>query len=201
MHFRLSNASGFTLMELLVVFVLMSLVATLLIQGLGFTLSLRERVVREVADQRLGDLRAAWFREILGGLVSAEAPQEVFRGSFDRLSGLSVMALHSPPGVPTTFQLVIDSNNDGASLRYLAKDLDWSIASWKDEAPEFRYLHADRGWLDSWPPAEQLGLQDFPRGSLPDAVKLLQVDNAHLIWLAVTLGQRYPSKDGSWADE
>jgi len=140
---------GLSLLELLVVLVIVGLVSTLLLQGLGFGLSLFERVHTRGESAKQEILHREWFRRVNESLV---AKPEV--------AGVSLLGDTSSIVTQTLSPLL------GASG--VPRDVTWRIENemvWYEESgyvlplmqvpPDaaFRFRHQNGNWLLDWPPA------------------------------------------------
>lgn len=185
-----NNCKGFTLLEILVVLVMVSLLGGLLMQGFSQVLQLRVRLVGELVQQQAGRLQEHWFREMVAGLTPAAAndQNDTFKGEAHRLHGLTMSSLQGSPGsaAPVTMELVIAA--DKTELRYRAgKETDWLLASWLQGEAQFYYLDSENKWHDNWPPALKNAQQ------LPAAIQLKVAtlpDPVH--WLVTLPGRKEP---------
>ena len=69
-----ANQTGLSLLEMLVVFVIISLVSTVLAQGFGFGLALYERVESRGQQMVADVLSVKWFRHVNGSLIASKQP-------------------------------------------------------------------------------------------------------------------------------
>ncbi len=190
---RSGGCAGFTLLEMLVVLMLVSLAATLLLQGFGYVLEMRTRFtghLREVQGERL---QQHWFLSVGSGL-SASHPQEsgVFQGRAEGFQGLSMASLSGSIGEPTSISWSLEQDGNLTRLVYrdVAVTSGWTIAEWPDSEATFRYLDRKGNWQRRWPPA-----QGVPVPQLPEAVKLMWFGDDELPWLAVPGGRSNPRSD------
>ena len=192
---------GFTLLELLVVFVLVSLISTLLIQGLSYVLHLRVRFVEQQELAQQGALREFWFRSTLQSLLAVPprkksgasfvSEKPAFQGDRRSLEGFSLAPLHAAGGVPMQIRWEIDYYEGYSLLRYRLDDQQtWDVARWLGSEGGFRYRDEQGGWHDQWPP--QMGAQQT---QLPMVIELDSGSEFDpLYWLVVVPGQRDPSR-------
>jgi len=145
---------GFTLVEMLVVLVLVSLVMTLTMQGLSSALDLRGRVIKEVVHQQTTRLQQYWLRSVVASLYPEQVHRtDVFKGDRQKISGLTLAPLISDTGIPVPFTLSIQRSQGQASMVYREADFDpWVLATWQDTATGgFRFRDADGKWTSKWP--------------------------------------------------
>lgn len=162
---------GFTLLEILVVLVIVTLVSTLLLQGFSYSLNLREKVLRQLGRVQNNELVESWFRKSTASFVLREKRLEdplFFKGSVNRISGDTLFSLDQPIGVLTTIEWILESDADGYvklfyTSNYLQRDSKisqnkrqqrWQVAKWLAASANFTYLDKDRNWHQNWPPNE-----------------------------------------------
>jgi general secretion pathway protein J len=182
---------GFTLMEMLVVLVLVSLISTLLIQGLSHVLNLRLRFLSQLEKQTSEALQSHWFREISTGVAPGHPNgKNVFSGNTTRFRGLTLAPLKGMRGVPTPVSLELIPKDGYILLHYKEQNDDdaWEIGRWPGDSARFSYLDTDGRLTDRWPPPIQNANQ------LPEGI-FLEVHDPRglLIWFAAIRGRRDPS--------
>lgn len=163
-----SRCRGFTLLEVLVVLVIVSLAMGLLLQGLHHTLRLQERFSQEMFNGRTAAMQSSWYREVVNGLMPDHAQgKNRFKGERQRFEGLTVSPLLGDPGSPVAFALELrsDPRSKQSSLNYVAGDDSVEIMSWTGEA-EFVYFDDKGEPHDAWPPF----LGQWPQ--LPSSIRL-----------------------------
>ena len=111
-------ASGLTLLEMLVVFVLVSLVGTLLIQGAGFFLGQYDNVKRIGRESSSGALQQRWFASTVHGMVPYLSPERNFAGDSAAFQGVTLQPLGAPSGIPVAARWSIVATPDGAAVVY-----------------------------------------------------------------------------------
>ncbi len=153
-------------MEMLVVLVIISLISTILMQGLTHVLNLRVRFLSQSLKQTAESLRPYWFRSVASA-VTPDHPDEknVFSGTGTRFQGLTFAPLKGMIGVPTPFLMELSYKDGKIFLNYKEESDVWEIADWAGEKGEFSYLDDENRWRQQWPPP--LGkLSQLPRGIL-----------------------------------
>jgi prepilin-type N-terminal cleavage/methylation domain-containing protein len=166
--FKHRLASGFTLVETLVVLVLVSLIATLLTQSLVYVFSLRTRVLEQVDSTRQAALSERWYRQSVNGTVAdlAELERE-FVGTADGFSAVTLAPVHLDYGVPTRIRWELVSDEDRHALTYEAEDAEgFTVLSWQGAPGGFRYLGHDGEWHDQWPPRFGVETRQLPAAVL-----------------------------------
>jgi len=159
--------AGYSLIEVLITLVIVSLITGLVFSGIGgaarLSLSLSD------ASDRLdrATLAAEWFRASVAGAMPAEgpAPPQLI-GAAKTLRLTTVTPLHARPGSPrqVTWRIVEQPGGD-VDLVYDSDGVSWTVARTRDREPRFVYRGAgDEDWRDKWseraPPA-LVGLEDF----------------------------------------
>ncbi len=122
-HFRRAaarrTASGLTLLEMLVVFVLASLVGTLLIQGTGFFLGQYDTVKRIGREASSEALQQGWFASTVHAMVPYLAEgRRGFVGDFESFQGVTTQALRAPSGIPVAARWSIVADEAGTAVVY-----------------------------------------------------------------------------------
>ncbi len=136
-----NRVNGFSLLELLVVLVIITLVTTLVIQGGGHLLSIRERLLSvEMLSQRKL-LANHWWRASVSGMFPDKGVD--FQFEPHRLAGMTHSSLMSEEGKLVSFQWQLVSERSTLNLVYQEKEQDlWIVRSWKDAQGEFRYYQS-----------------------------------------------------------
>lgn len=149
-----------SLLEMLVVFTIISLVSVLLAQGFGFGMSLYNRIDTAGPALKKRALVRSWFRQVNGALVVQFEPVMTLRGTAEQIQAHSINPLKSRPGPPTEIQWSIDSG----WLRYQEGEQGWAITR-VDAGAAFEYRTAAGVWVDGWLPGSEEPL-------LPHAVRI-----------------------------
>lgn len=154
---------GFTLLEMLVVLVLVSVTSTLIFQGFSYVLHLRTHFLTALDDFQGGMLQAHWFHSSTAGLVTDYREGEhIFKGDAQSFSGLTLSALDNIPGVPTPFGWQIEQIGEISLLRYdNGQGEYWEIHRWLGEG-YFRYVDNEGESHPQWPPSFGLEPPQLP---------------------------------------
>ena len=112
------TASGLTLLEMLVVFVLASLVGTLLIQGTGFFLGQYDTVKRIGREASFEALQQRWFASTVHAMVPYMAADRRFVGDSQSFQGITMQPLRSRSGIPVAARWSIIEGEAGTAVVY-----------------------------------------------------------------------------------
>ncbi len=171
------RARGFTLLEMLITLVIVSLVAGIVWQAMGH-LARIERLLEQSQLRGLAQaVRAEWVRSALTSLLPGSLKtHDLFQGSATELKGVSAEAPVWPaPGLAYfRFRLLHDPVSDMTALQVLGEvappqapgDGYTTLLSWQGREGKFSYLNEQGQWRDTWPP---LGTGK-PPPALPQAV-------------------------------
>ena len=182
--------SGFTLVELLVVLVVVTLISGVLLSGFERVLDIRLRLAGFLDGMDAPTLVADWFRASVDGLLpDVDKGRDRFAGNRRRMSGLSLAALNATAGVPTriTWEVVFDAEARRSYLRYRNnEDREMTIASWPGDDGGLQYCGSNFVCHDSWP-------LDARSAQLPALIRLDAVKGSEP-WpiLAAPRGDRDP---------
>lgn len=150
------RASGFTLVEVLVVLLIVALISGSMFSAFQRVLDVRLRLVQFLDGTDTPNLVAGWFRQTVDGLVpDVKDGADLFSGGARRFTGLSLAPLDGMGGVPTriTWRLDYDPDAGRTYLHYqAASDAGWTVASWPDNRGQIRYCGSDLTCFDAWPP-------------------------------------------------
>lgn len=166
--------AGFTLLEMLVVMVIVSLVAGIVLTSYERILDIRIRLAAFIDGTDAPTLIAGWFRESVEGLLPDQKDgADVFVGTPRRLSGLTVAAIDGRPGVPTpmTWEIKFDGATRRTSLTYrngTAKPM--VIASWPGDRGTLQYCGPTLACADHWPATDE-GSSQLPALVVLEAVR------------------------------
>ena len=111
-------ASGLTLLEMLVVFVLASLVGTLMIQGAGFFLGQYDNVKRIGREASSEALQQRWFASTVHAMVPYLAEDRRFVGDPVSFQGITTQPLRARSGVPVAARWSIVGGEAGGAVVY-----------------------------------------------------------------------------------
>ncbi|MEN0037218.1 MAG: prepilin-type N-terminal cleavage/methylation domain-containing protein [Cellvibrio sp.] len=177
------GGAGFTLLEMLVVVLLVSLLASLLMQGFIYTSGVYKSVERRQALAQREELLNGWLRDSIHGLINGadgEIAQKVyFSGNQDSFSGLSLGALSGRfPGLPVVITWSIERTANTSALIYSEAPLyggnaeRYVIREWPDSkmAISWQYMQ-DGGWQQSFPAKTSVFKRD-DKNLLPRAIAL-----------------------------
>ncbi len=182
--------TAFTLLEMLVVLVIISMVTLLLMQSLQYVLDLRVRFVQQLDDMQQGALRAYWFRSSTSALlpdynpvpgIAQNRPLQLFKGTETGFSGLTLAGLEAPAGVPTAFAWQLTYEEGQTWLEYHTEQGQiWRILSWAGRHGHFAYLNAQGEWRNEWMQQQPFSFSSLSQGfspkkpppQLPEAIAL-----------------------------
>lgn len=175
--------TGFTLLEMLVVLLLVGMLSAVLMQGFIYMAGIYSAVERRQQVLSQQQLLDGWFRDSVAGLVSGItrhstlAESAEFNGKLDTWSGLSLSPLISKTaGVPHVIAWKIVVENGEASLSYAEAqsqtDLQWfELDRWQTESIYFSYLDHQGDWQAEFPKWKS-GFSDDQQAILPAAIAL-----------------------------
>ena len=166
-------AGGFTMVEMLVVLVLVSLLGTLIIQGTGFFLGQYATVKRTHRESSLKALRQHWFASTVAAMVPSRLATRLFAGDGRSFEGVTLQPLAAQAGRPVRVRWSIDA---GRVLYTERGSRPWTVLSGHDRTLGFQYADSAREWHEAWP----------PNGSgehIPRMVRLRSSDG-QVLWLA-----------------
>ena len=112
------RASGLTLLEMLVVFVLASMISTLLVQGAGFFLGQYDTVKRIGREASFDALQQRWFASTVQAMLPHRAPGRRFVGAADFFQGITIQPVRAPSGIPVAARWSIESRSEGTAVIY-----------------------------------------------------------------------------------
>lgn len=173
---------GFTLLELLVVFLIVSLIATLLMQGFMYMAGIYGAVERRQVAARSEALVQGWLAESVKGLVNGvdghALAERRFGGSGQSFRGPALVAITHSGGVtrPLEVEWAFQRQGEALALAYREWPLDteptdwYTVHRWRAGEGRFSYL-VNGEWHNAFPPvAGRLWDESSPR--LPDAIRL-----------------------------
>ena len=179
-----SRCRGLTLIEMLVVLVLVSLLGTLLIQGLGFFLGKYATAKRVHREASLATLRQHWFISTVQAMVPSRPEARRFAGDASSFEGVTLQPLAADPGFPVRARWSITAGGDGGSAAVVYAQEDgapWTVLLSDEEDLEFQYADSAGRWHDRWPIASGAGGPSPER--IPRMVRLVS-DARRTLWLA-----------------
>lgn len=159
---------GFTLLEMLVVLVLISLISMLLFEGVSYVLHLRSGFLGQLEDSQKGVLQEHWFRSTSSAIVTDyQKGAHIFKGNERQFSGLTIAPLDNVTGMPSPFAWQLKYSNGITTLDYQnSRGESWRVSRWLGDEGHFRYMAADGKWHRKWPP---FGLQS---AQIPRMIRL-----------------------------
>ena len=175
------SQSGLSFLELLVVIVIVSLVSTVLVQGLGFGLSLYQKVESRRVNNHNRVLVNHWFVTSSSALLASTGEVVSLQGVGDRFAANSFNALANGAGLvtPISWQLIEDKN--GSVLEYQQAG-EVFILGPLEKVHRFEYQDHGGDWHSRWP------LQGGAASMLPAAVRV--VDAAGRLYVQSVLQTR-----------
>lgn len=163
-----NNLSGLTLMEMLVVLVLTSLIATLLLQGTTFLYGSHERVVYHLKLMQKDILPDSWFRASVAKLVASLDEDAGFSGNANGFKGYSYASVSEQEGKLVRVEWRLNETAQGVEL-WLAQSGHENLLTqqWADaQSAQFFYMNHNGQYSSVWPTTDQEKLL------LPLAVRL-----------------------------
>lgn len=157
---------AFTLIEMLVVMVIVSLLITVIMQGFGYSLGLYQRVVTTQKNAYSEVLAYNWLRSSLGISVAARPRDLGLEGNASEVTTYSYQPLVERVGLKTriSWQLIQDSDN--LRLAYREGNASFDVYRWPAATGRWEYMDEKQQWHHKWP-AEKSALTP-----LPSAVKI-----------------------------
>lgn len=184
-----SRTKGFTLLEIIVVIVLFSLIATLAMQGISYVLAQRSRMALFQQELIKTTLRHQWFQESTSQLlVPPDDKRYQLIGSAESFSGITASPLLFPERAGEQITWVIARSDAGISLTYVqsnnpddsALSTEKKLILFEDLRGEayFRYMDELGQFHEGWPPV------DGRYSALPDGIYLYveSADEVELSW-------------------
>ncbi len=158
-----------SLLELMVALVLVSLLATLVIQSVSFFLARYETVRRVNRDTSEAALHSLWFAGTVRGLIPVGDDTRRFSGAPTGFVGTTLQPLRAESGTPAVVRWSIANGASESTLRY-AESSPLPGGEWKilalDEELAFEYADAAGRWHSRWPVASA------PDEWLPSSIRL-----------------------------
>lgn len=175
-------ATGFTLMETLVMLMLVSLAAALMFQMLDGYRVAQQRVAARAAGIDRASLLDAWIADSIGGLVANST--QPFEGSEHEFRGTTLNPLLGSPGAPSDLRWQLDA--DGIVYSESGQER-WVLPVRDMDTARFVYLDADGEVHRQWPPAR--GVQ----APLPAAIAFVRGEgDAERVRVAAVRGPLVP---------
>ncbi len=187
---RVDCIAGFTLMEMLVTLILVSLTTMLMFQMLGSYRVSHDRVQAQSGQIDRRALFHAWFRDSVNGLYAAKDLE--FLGSATQFSGTTLNPLYATEGAPTVVEWRLVRGEGQMEIMYLEN----GVSRWRQrleggDGAHFAYVDREDNVQDAWPPK----LGNRKPGELPALVMLVRDGNAQAQPMAAAvLGPLLPPK-------
>jgi len=167
-----ASRSGFTLMEMLVTLVLVSMTTMLMFQMLGSYRIARERVQAQSGVIDRQSLFNGWLRASVQGLFIDHGL--TFAGNETAFEGTTLNALYALEATPTLVRWEVDTSDGVVRLVYFEDGRErWRYPLAGTVSARFAYLDEEGTRHEAWPP--KLGKQD---ALLPSTILLLREDAA-----------------------
>ena len=177
-HEAFRSEQGLTLVEMLVVLVLVSLLGTLLIQGVGFFLGQYATVTRVHRESSVDTLRQHWFATTVQAMVPSRVESRRFAGDALAFEGVTLQPLVAEDGLPVRVRWSIGVEGASGAVVYTEEDRTrWTVLSAEDDGLAFEYADSAGQWLERWAPEP-----DAPE-RIPRMVRLVNA-SGRTVWLA-----------------
>jgi general secretion pathway protein J len=164
--------SGFTLIEMLVVLVILGLTTTLLSEGLSNTWRNFERLGSRDMMASTAQLPINWFAQSVDGAVLYHPYIPVVKGDEQSFEFMSTKVPNDERQTPQMIRWTIESNAQGWALSFVSTANSQPIQIKQfDMLPVFQYLYEGKWQLDFSP----------NEARLPDAVRITLANNAYLV--------------------
>jgi prepilin-type N-terminal cleavage/methylation domain-containing protein len=166
--------SGFTLIEVLITLVLLSMVAAVAFGSLRQVLEARDRLRPYLDRSQETTLVLGWFRQtVQASIADYDEGKHRFVGTASEFSGLTVSPLVGPAGTPTAFRWAMryDPTRDLTTLDYEeSPKQSLRIVAWSGHDGAFAYYAGEQKWQPAWPPSDSDQGKSIPQ--LPQLVRL-----------------------------
>lgn len=153
---------AFTLIEMLVVMVIVGLMATLIVQGFGYSMGIYQRVIKTQRSAYNEVLAYNWLRSSLSAQVAARPKDRGLEGNSADLSTYTYQPLLSQQGVKTRIRWQLMNDGEGVLLNYTQGNQSIGLFRWPESSAQFEYLDEKGQWINHWPP-EKTELPALPR--------------------------------------
>jgi general secretion pathway protein J len=197
------TCKAFTLLEMLVVLMIISLISIVLLQGFTFILHLRDKFLTQLDILQKGALQEYWFRSTTTSLIADyKNGLHLFKGDKTKFEGLTTASLTNDAGVPVPFSWQLVEKAQTISLQYHyypdypKADTEmayWDIMQWQGDMGTFQYMDKTGDWHSVWPP-DFLDLDPFElKPQLPNAIMFIGQRHGQTISWIVKINARYDS--------
>ncbi|WP_395338811.1 type II secretion system protein J [Ningiella sp. W23] len=204
-HFKLypnlhNRSHGFTLLEMMVVLVIVSLITVLMMQGFSFVVGLQDRIRNQLVKTQDTELREQWFRLVTRSFQRGRQSDNAnFSADAFEMSGLVLQPLNRGTGLPTKVRWRIEQEGDYSILYYdEAEDEPVVIFEWLNAEVEFRYLNSSGELQDEWPveEEEQDIFAELPSPPLPKGIMLIDTsEETDFFWYVSISSNTLPDLD------
>ena len=155
-------AAGLTLVELLVTFVILALLVTVMLEGIGLFSARYQTVTRHFRDAVSESLAQHWFATSVQGIVPYGIETRRFAGDAKSFTGITLQPLHAEPGTPVTVRWSVEDDGDAWSVVYAEHAaitdpaaaepaVEWSVYGTGEGELAFQYAAVPGVWQDRWP--------------------------------------------------
>ena len=138
-----SNQTGFTLIEVLVVLIIVGMISSTLFQALEQAYRLQDRFGMELFKVQQGQMAADWYRQTVQGL-HPDYPdgRNIFHGEDREFSGLTGNPLGDEYGAltPVTWKIRNNQQNSTTELVYIEEKRETPVLTWRGNQARFIYL-------------------------------------------------------------
>lgn len=178
---------GLTMMELLVVLLLVSLLGTLVVQGLAFFARSYDAVTRAQREATVEALRQHWFATAVRGIVPYGVESLAFSGESSSFVAMTLQPLNADPGLATRTRWSIGEVGGAQVVTYAENGaLAWPMLEVDYADLAFHYADDANRWHARWPVEDRPGRapdgSDEPVQWTPTMIRLSSSDGT--IWLA-----------------
>jgi len=199
--------TGFTLLEILIVIIIVTLISGLLIQGLSQTLLIQKKQQQSLLTLERAMMVNQWFVQSTRGLFVTYSKPD-FIGKRDQFTGISLQALNTGNGIPTLITWAIRSDDQGQQLTYNENETNgannfWLIHQWYTEITNqaeihFEYRDRQGQWHERWPPEQGHRFERQAievRFLLPVAIKITSPEIDDFPFFVTITNNRLPKMD------
>ncbi len=158
---------AFTLIEMLVVLIIVSMIVTLIVQGFGYSLGLYQRVVKSQNSAYRQALAYHWLTSSLSAPVAMRPKDRALEGNAAQLSTYTYQPLLAPQGLKTLISWELQQQAGQLVLSYREGRSYFPVYQWPDASGHFEFLGDGGQWLDHWP------VQKSDNLPLPQAIRVL----------------------------
>lgn len=161
-HLLTHSQRAFTLIEMLVVLVLVGLMATLIVQGFGYSMGLYQRVIKTQHSAYSEVLAYNWLRSSLSTQIAARPKDRGLEGNAADLSTYTYQPLLAQQGIKARIRWQLINDGGDAILTYSEGNQSFRVYSWPESSAQFEYLNDTGKWINYWPP-EKTDIPALPR--------------------------------------